>query len=360
MAAELRRFTSKRNRTRSPSYPYLDLATAALEKRGGRSGRPRAGTRWRSTWRCSTGATRRRAARGIRAWRRSRNSGLAEHEGMGENAPGSAVTAGVDDPARQRPRVARPRRDALRTAALATRASTPNYGSATATELPSEPSLKRFLVLERSFNEASVDELVEEYQAEHGLRGPGGRGRSGAASRCRHRRPSARGRVRAAAAVRARCRRLPRCPPHPRRPPSSPLHGSHPADMNPDRRQEPPVPAVQDAPPRVPVTSGDGMERRSRPPCPFPRLCRPPRPVVPPPRSPNSNSQRQRRHRCANPAFSETTTAAEKRRKIPTLARWPEEDLGVPGALHAFRLRAGAAGRSLVDGPPGTARAAGQ
>ncbi len=89
--------------------------------------------------------------------------GLVDHEGMGESRQvrlsNLALTILLDnDPG------SADRRDALRNAALGPRIHAElweRYGA----ELPSDQSLRRFLVLERSFNEAAVDELLEEYRA---------------------------------------------------------------------------------------------------------------------------------------------------------------------------------------------------
>ena len=88
--------------------------------------------------------------------------GLVDHEGMGDGrqvrlsglALSILLDKNPDSPER---------RDALRAAALGPRIHAElweRYG----TELPSDQSLKRFLVLERSFNEAAVDELLDEYK----------------------------------------------------------------------------------------------------------------------------------------------------------------------------------------------------
>ena len=97
--------------------------------------------------------------------------GLVDHEGMGESRQvrlsNLALTILLDnDPA------SAARRDALRNAALGPRIHAElweRYGA----ELPSDQSLRRFLVLERSFNEAAVDELLEEYRATMAFAGVG-------------------------------------------------------------------------------------------------------------------------------------------------------------------------------------------
>ena len=88
--------------------------------------------------------------------------GLVDHEGMGDTRQvklsDRALAILLDkDPDSDG------RRDALRAAALGPRIHAElweRYG----TELPSDQSLKRYLVLERGFNEAAVDELLDEYK----------------------------------------------------------------------------------------------------------------------------------------------------------------------------------------------------
>ena len=151
----------KRNRTRSPSYPYLDLP-AALEK---------AAALWKAEGRHAVAVNvamqhwgyKEESSTGYSCVAALKKFGLAEHEGIGETRQvrlsNLALTILLDnDPG------SAGRRDALRTAALGPRIHAElweRYGA----ELPSEQSLRRFLVLERSFNEASVDELLAEYQA---------------------------------------------------------------------------------------------------------------------------------------------------------------------------------------------------
>ena len=83
-------------------------------------------------------------------------------------------------------------------------------------DLPSDQSLKRFLVLERSFNESSVDELLAEYKQTMAFAGLAARGggvpASGATGNRNHpSRPSASGSARACGAPAA----APAAPPAP-------------------------------------------------------------------------------------------------------------------------------------------------
>ena len=151
----------KRNRTRSPSYPYLDLPTA-LEK---------AAVLWRAEGRHAVAVNlamqhwgyKEESSTGFSCIAALKKFGLVDHEGMGESRQvrlsNLALTILLDnDPG------SAARRDALRNAALGPRIHAElweRYGA----ELPSDQSLRRFLVLERSFNEAAVDELLEEYRA---------------------------------------------------------------------------------------------------------------------------------------------------------------------------------------------------
>ncbi len=151
----------KRNRTRSPSYPYVDLPTA-LEK---------AAILWRAEGRHPVAVNlamqhwgyKEESSTGFSCIAALKKFGLVDHEGMGESRhvrlSNLALTILLDnDPGSDA------RRDALRNAALGPRIHAElwdRYGA----ELPSDQSLRRFLVLERSFNEAAVDELLEEYRA---------------------------------------------------------------------------------------------------------------------------------------------------------------------------------------------------
>ena len=159
MAAELAS-QSKRNRTRSPSYPYLDLP-GALEK---------AAALWHAEGKHATSVSvamqhwgyKEESSTGYSCVAALKKFGLVDHEGMGENrqvrlsglALSILLDKNPDSPER---------RDALRAAALGPRIHAElweRYGN----ELPSEQSLRRFLVVERSFNETAVDELLDEYK----------------------------------------------------------------------------------------------------------------------------------------------------------------------------------------------------
>ncbi len=159
MAAELAS-SSKRARTRSPSYPYLDLQ-GALEK---------AAALWQAEGRhaASIGVVmqhwgyKEESSTGYSCVAALKKFGLVDHEGMGETRQiklsGLALRILLDENPQSDER-----RAALREAALAPRIHAElweRYG----VDLPSDQSLKRFLVLERSFNEASVDELLAEYK----------------------------------------------------------------------------------------------------------------------------------------------------------------------------------------------------
>ncbi len=159
MAAELAP-TSKRNRTRSPSYPYLDLQ-GALEK---------AAVLWHAEGRHAASISvimqhwgyKEESSTGYSCVAALKKFGLVDHEGMGETRQmklsGLALRILLDDNPQSDER-----RAALREAALGPRIHGElweRYG----VDLPSDQSLKRFLVLERSFNEASVDELLAEYK----------------------------------------------------------------------------------------------------------------------------------------------------------------------------------------------------
>ena len=159
MAAELAP-SPKRNRTRSPSYPYVDLPTA-LEKAAilwkGEGKHPVAVNLAMQHW-----GYKEDSSTGYSCIAALKKLGLVDHEGIGETRQvrlsGLALTILLDnDPG------STARRDALRTAALRPGIHAElweRYGA----ELPSDQSLRRFLVLERSFNEAAVDELLEEYR----------------------------------------------------------------------------------------------------------------------------------------------------------------------------------------------------
>ncbi len=150
----------KRSRTRSPAYPYIALPSA-LEK---------AAVLWQVEGRHPAAVSvalqhwgyKEDSSTGYSCVAALKKFGLVDHEGMGETrqvrlsglALSILLDKNPDSPER---------RDALRAAALGPRIHAElweRYG----TELPSDQSLKRFLVVERSFNEAAVDELLDEYK----------------------------------------------------------------------------------------------------------------------------------------------------------------------------------------------------
>ena len=150
----------KRSRTRSPAYPYIALPNA-LEK---------AAVLWQVEGRHAAAVNvamqhwgyKEDSSTGYSCVAALKKFGLVDHEGMGDTRQVKlsdlALTILLDqDPDSDE------RRGALRAAALGPRIHTElweRYG----TELPSDQSLKRYLVLERGFNEASVDELLDEYK----------------------------------------------------------------------------------------------------------------------------------------------------------------------------------------------------
>ena len=160
MAAETES-PAKRSRTRSPSYPYLDLPTA-LEKvtvLWNVEGRhPAAVSVAMQHW-----GYKEDSSTGYSCVAALKKFGLVDHDGMGETRQirlsALALAILLDrDPA------SADRRDALRRAALNPRIHAElweRYGA----DLPSDQTLRRFLVIERNFNEASVDELLAEYKA---------------------------------------------------------------------------------------------------------------------------------------------------------------------------------------------------
>ena len=171
MAAELAP-SSKRNRTRSPSYPYLDLQSA-LEK---------AAVLWHAEGRHAASISvvmqhwgyKEESSTGYSCVAALKKFGLVDHDGMGETRQmklsGLALRILLDDDPQSDER-----RAALREAALGPRIHAElweRYGI----DLPSDQSLKRFLVLERSFNEASVDELLAEYKGTMAFAGLAARG----------------------------------------------------------------------------------------------------------------------------------------------------------------------------------------
>ena len=150
----------KRNRTRSPAYPFIALP-AALEK---------AAVLWQVEGRHAAAVSvalqhwgyKEDSSTGYSCVAALKKFGLVDHEGMGDQrqvrlsglALSILLDKNPDSPER---------RDALRAAALGPRIHAElweRYG----TELPSDQSLKRFLVIERAFNEAAVGELLDEYK----------------------------------------------------------------------------------------------------------------------------------------------------------------------------------------------------
>ena len=160
---------AKRSRTRSPSYPYLDLPTA-LEKvtvLWNVEGRhPAAVSVAMQHW-----GYKEDSSTGYSCVAALKKFGLVDHDGMGETRQirlsALALAILLDrDPASD------DRRDALRRAALNPRIHAElweRYGA----DLPSDQTLRRFLVIERNFNEASVDELLAEYKATAAFAGLG-------------------------------------------------------------------------------------------------------------------------------------------------------------------------------------------
>ena len=159
MAVELER-NSKKLRTRSPAYPYLDLRSA-LDK---------AATLWKAEGRHPAAVNvvmhhwgyKEDSSTGNSSMAALKKYGLIEHDGMGENKQirlsNLALTILLDENPDSPERT-----EALRTAAMSPRIHAElweRYGS----DLPSDQSLKRYLVLEKSFNEAAVEELLAEYK----------------------------------------------------------------------------------------------------------------------------------------------------------------------------------------------------
>ncbi len=160
----------KKARTRSPAYPYLDLR-AALEK---------AAVLWRTEGRHAVVVSlamqhwgyKAESSTGYSCVAALKKFGLVDEEGTGENRQMRlsrlALAVLLDDD-----RASPERNSALRTAALSPRIHAElweKYGP----DLPSDGSLRRFLILEKNFNEAAVEEFLEEYKstvAFAGLRG---------------------------------------------------------------------------------------------------------------------------------------------------------------------------------------------
>ncbi len=150
----------KKARTRSPAYPYLDLR-AALEK---------AGTLWRAEGRHAVAVSlamqhwgyKAESSTGYSCIAALKKFGLVDEDGVGDGRQVKlsrlALTVLLDED-----RASPERNAALQTAALSPRIHAElweKYGA----ELPSDSSLRRFLVIEKNFNEAAVDEFLEEYK----------------------------------------------------------------------------------------------------------------------------------------------------------------------------------------------------
>ena len=151
----------KKARTRSPAYPYLALPealerTAQLRRAEGRHAISVgvAMQHWGYKAESSTGYSCIAALKKF---------GLVDEEGVGEHrevrlsALALALLLDAGEGSSERA-------TALRTAALNPRIHAElweRYGP----ELPSDQTLRRFLLLEKSFNEASVDEFISEYRA---------------------------------------------------------------------------------------------------------------------------------------------------------------------------------------------------
>ncbi len=153
---------SRKARTRSPAYPSIDLRTAV----------ERAGVLWREEGRHPTAVNvamthwgyKAESSTGFQTVAALKKFNLVESEGgTGEDrliklSP-IALTILQEDDAPPAERQA-----ALRVAALGPRIHAELWDRF-GTELPSSPSLRRFLVMEKAFNESVVDHLIEEYRA---------------------------------------------------------------------------------------------------------------------------------------------------------------------------------------------------
>lgn len=151
----------KKARTRSPAYPYLALPealerTAQLRRAEGRHAVSVsvAMQHWGYKAESSTGYSCIAALKKF---------GLVDEEGVGEDREvrlSSLALAILLDGDEGSPE----RAEALRTAALNPRIHAElweRYGP----ELPSDQTLRRFLILEKNFNETAVDEFIAEYRA---------------------------------------------------------------------------------------------------------------------------------------------------------------------------------------------------
>jgi hypothetical protein len=172
----------KKIRTRSPAYPYIDLR-AALEK---------ATVLWKVEGRhpavihviMQHWGYKEESSTGYSCVAALKKFGLVDHEGMGDERQirlsNLALAILLDDDPNSVSR-----QEALKTAALNPRIHAElwdKYGP----DLPSDQSLKRFLVLERSFNETAVDEFLDEYKQSisfAGLTRPMAAGSSGSSPR---------------------------------------------------------------------------------------------------------------------------------------------------------------------------------
>lgn len=152
---------AKKARTRSPAYPYLDLRSA-LDK---------AAVIWRTEGRHAVAVTlamqhwgyKADSSTGYSCIAALKKFGLVDEEGTGETRQVRlsrlALAVLLDDD-----RASPERNSALRTAALSPRIHVElweKYGA----DLPSDSTLRRFLILEKNFNEAAVDEFLEEYKS---------------------------------------------------------------------------------------------------------------------------------------------------------------------------------------------------
>ena len=151
---------AKKARTRSRAYPYLDLR-AALDK---------AGALWRAEGRHAVAVSlamqhwgyKAESSTGYSCIAALKKFGLVDEDGIGDSRQVRlsrlALAVLLDDD-----RASPERNAALQTAALSPRIHAElweKYGA----DLPSDSSLRRFLILEKNFNEASVAEFLEEYK----------------------------------------------------------------------------------------------------------------------------------------------------------------------------------------------------
>lgn len=150
----------KKARTRSPSYPYLNLQ-AAIDK---------AAVLWKAEGRHAVAVNiamqhwgyKTESSTGYSCIAALKKFALVEEDGMGDSRQiklsALALSILLDEDPRSQERV-----NALQRAALSPRIHAElweRYGL----ELPSDSTLKRFLIIEKNFNEASVDEFLEEYK----------------------------------------------------------------------------------------------------------------------------------------------------------------------------------------------------